>query len=173
MSQTTHSEHDTTMPSAPTSRSHLGRLLYTMTWPMIFGVLALMGYQLVDSIYISMLGTDPLAALGFTVAVNQLSIGIQVGLGIAATALISRALGAKDRERARRLGGIVLISGGVTMGILCLLAWQVRDVILTFLEADPYLWPLISQYWDPWLFSIWLGAMLYFAYRFVSARGSS
>src|SRR5690554_5474688 len=74
-------------PSDRSTRANLGRALYSMTWPMMFGVLALMSYQLVDSVYISMLGTEPLAALGFTVAVNQLAIGIQVGLGIATTAL--------------------------------------------------------------------------------------
>lgn len=140
---------------------------------MIFGVVALMGYQLVDSIYISMLGTDPLAALGFTVAVNQVSIGIQVGLGIAATALISRAIGAKDIERARRLGGIVLLSGGLVMGVLCMVTWLIRDRILDLLDADAYLWPLISQYWAPWLLSIWLGALLYFAYSIARAQGNT
>src|SRR5690625_1302819 len=89
----------------------LGRQLYSMTWPMLFGVVALMGYQLVDSIFISMLGTEPLAALGFTVAVNQIFIGVQVGLGIAITALISRAMGAKQHKRARNLAGLILIAG--------------------------------------------------------------
>lgn len=152
---------------------HLGRTLYTMTWPMIFGVVALMGYQLVDSIYISMLGTEPLAALGFTVAVNQLSIGIQVGLGIAATALISRAIGAGDMFRARKLGGIVLASGGIVMGGLCILTWLIRDHILSLLDADTALWPLIGQYWAPWLLSIWLSAMLYFAYSIARAQGNT
>lgn len=140
---------------------------------MIFGVVALMGYQLVDSIYISMLGTDPLAALGFTVAVNQVSIGIQVGLGIATTALISRAIGAKEIERARRLGGMVLITGGLVMGVLCIVTWLIRDRILDLLDADPYLWPLISQYWGPWLLSIWVGALLYFAYSIARAQGNT
>lgn len=165
-------------PAAGTSTKHLpdeslGRTLYRMTWPMIFGVVALMGYQLVDSVYISMLGTDPLAALGFTVAVSQVSIGIQVGLGIAATALISRAIGAQDVDRARRLGAVVLISGGLVMGLLCIVTWLVRDHILDFLDADAYLWPLISLYWGPWLLSIWLGAMLYFAYSIARAQGNT
>lgn len=140
---------------------------------MIFGVVALMGYQLIDSIYISMLGTDPLAALGFTVAVNQLAIGIQVGLGIAATALISRAIGAKDPGRARRLAGIVLISGGLLMGLMCIVTWLIRDQILALLDADAYLWPLIGTYWGPWLLSIWLGALLYFAYSIARAQGNT
>lgn len=140
---------------------------------MVFGVIALMGYQLVDSVYISMLGTEPLAALGFTVAVNQLSIGIQVGLGIAATALISRAIGAREPARARKLGSVVLISGAIIMAVLCVTTWLIRDPILRLLDAGPHLWPLIGQYWGPWLLSVWLSAMVYFAYSIARAQGNT
>jgi len=144
-----------------------------MTWPMIYGVVALMGYQLVDSVYISILGTEPLAALGFTVAVNQLFIGVQIGLGIAATALISQAIGAQDVRWARDLGGLVLTAGSSIMAILCVVIWLTQDMILTVLGADPALWPLIGRYWVPWLISIWLGATLYFAYSIARAQGNT
>lgn len=151
----------------------LGRTLFTLTWPMIFGVVALMGYQLVDSVYISMLGTEPLAALGFTVAVNQIFIGVQVGLGIAATALISRAIGAGESRRARHLGGLVLVAGSIIMAVLCVVAWLTRNAILLLLDADPALWPVIGQYWFPWLVSIWVGATLYLAYSISRAQGNT
>ncbi len=81
----------------------LARALFSMTWPMLFGTVALMSFQLVDSIFISMLGMQPLAALGFTLPLQQLLIGVQIGIGIASTALISRALGADNPERAKHL----------------------------------------------------------------------
>ncbi len=88
----------------------LPRALFSMTWPMLFGTVALMSFQLVDSIFISMLGMQPLAALGFTLPLHQLLIGVQIGIGIASTALISRALGADNPERAKYLGGIVVLT---------------------------------------------------------------
>ena len=154
-------------------RGSLGRALFDMTWPMIFGVVSLMSFQLVDSIFISMLGVEPLAALGFTVPVNQLFIAIQVGIGIAATALISRALGAGNPERAKRLGGLVIAIGWVAMLTLCVLVWVVRRPLLTALGADPALLPMIGQYWLPWLGSAWVGAMLYFAYSICRANGDT
>ncbi len=71
----------------------LSRQLFQMTWPMLFGVLSLMSFQLVDSAFIGQLGVLPLAAQGFTLPIQMIIIGIQVGLGIATTAVISRALG--------------------------------------------------------------------------------
>lgn len=144
-----------------------------MTWPMLIGVVALMGYQLVDSIFISMLGTEPLAALGFTVAVNQLLIGVQIGLGIATTALISRAIGAKNQRLARNLGGFILLTGSALMAVLCIIAWVTRDLILTALDAPALLWSTISGYWVPWLISVWMGATLYLAYSVARAQGNT
>lgn len=153
--------------------SSLGRELFHMTWPMIFGVVSLMGFQLVDSIFISMLGTEPLAALGFTVPVNQLFIGIQVGVGIATTALISRALGAGDAFRAKRLGGLVVVAGGLIMLAVCLSIWLFRTPLQHALGASDDLLPMIDRYWLPWLVSAWVGAMLYFAYSISRANGDT
>ena len=71
------------------STSSLGKQLFSMTWPMLFGILSIMSFQLVDSAFIGQLGVLPLAAQGFTAPIALIFIGIQVGLGIATTSLIS------------------------------------------------------------------------------------
>ncbi len=159
-------------PTGPNQAS-LGRSLFHMTWPMIFGVLAQMTFQLVDSIFISRLGVEPLAALGFTVPVYQLAIGLQVGVGIATTALISRAVGAGDALRARRLGGLVVVAGGALMLLFCLLSWLFRRPLLGALGPEASLMPVIDSYWLPWLASAWAGAMAYFAYSVSRAHGDT
>ena len=151
----------------------LGRALLHMTWPMLFGILALMSFQLVDSGFIGQLGVRPLAALGFTLPMQQLIIGVQVGLGIATTAIISRTLGTGDKDRAKRLGGLVVIIGALIVALLCLILWSARSLILHLLGAQPGLMPLIDQYWVPWLLSAWLGAMVYFGYSLCRANGDT
>ena len=154
-------------------RVGLGRTLFRMTWPMLFGVLALMSYQLVDSVFISYLGVEPLAALGFTLPVAQVIIGVQVGLGIATTAVISRSLGAAHQERARQLGGLVILGGAGIMALLAVLLWLVRHPLVLLMGADPELLPLIDAYWGPWLLATWLGAQLYFGYSVCRAHGDT
>lgn len=149
----------------------LPRQLYDMTMPMIIGVLAIMSYQLVDSAFIGQLGVHPLAVVGFTIPVYQLVIGFQVGIGIATTAVISRALGSHENEQARQLGTMVLIIGFSVILLICLLLWFNRHVILSLLGAEEHLWPLIETYWKPWLVSAWLGAGLYFGYSIFRANG--
>ena len=112
-------------------RDGLGRNLFRMTWPMLFGVVSLLGFHLVDSAFIGQLGVEPLAALAFTLPLQQFITGAQVGLGIATTALVSRAIGEGDPQRARRLGGLVVVTGSTLILILCILICLVRPARVT------------------------------------------
>ncbi len=151
----------------------LSRSLFQMTWPMLFGVLSLMSFQLADSAFIGQLGVAPLATVGFTVPMYQLIIGVQVGLGIATTAVISKALGANQTDHANQLGGLVIIIGAVLIALLCLVLWLARAPILNMLGGEPELLSTISLYWKPWLVSAWAGAMLYFGYSLCRAHGNT
>lgn len=151
----------------------LGRQLYAMTWPMLFGVLSLMTFQLADSAFIGQLGRDPLAALGFTLPMQQLIIGLQVGLGIATTAIISRTLGEGDEQRSHRLGGLVITVGGTLVLVLCLSLWLLQGQIMAALGAEDSLLPLIRSYWVPWLIAAWTGAFLYFGYSVCRSHGDT
>lgn len=144
-----------------------------MTWPMCFGVVALLGFQLVDSAFIARLGVEPLAALGFTVPVMQLVIGVQVGIGIATTAVIARVIGRGEPERAHRIGGLVVVAGSLVMLALVTLLWLLRHPLTTAMGATDAIAPLIDAYWAPWLASAWLGAFLYIGYSLCRAQGDT
>ncbi|MBS9404213.1 MATE family efflux transporter [Halomonas sp. TRM85114] len=147
--------------------------LWRQTWPMAIGVLALLGFQLVDSAFIARLGTAPLAAQSFTFPLSFLVIGIQVGLGIAIAALISRALGADQHARAHRLGSLVLLAGGAIIALLAIGLWLAQERIFTLLGANATSLELIRAYWAPQLLAAWSGAVLYFGYSLFRAHGDT
>jgi len=151
----------------------LARQLFKMTWPMLFGVLSLMSFQLVDSAFIGQLGILPLATQGFTLPIQMIIIGIQVGLGIATTAVISRALGAEQTQYAKQLGGLVLMIGGIGVAVICVLLWLIREPILALLSAPDSVYSVINGYWPVWLVSAWVGALLYFYYSICRANGNT
>ncbi|CAM4151433.1 MATE family efflux transporter [Vibrio neonatus] len=155
-----------------TSRT-LGIELFKMTWPMIFGVLSLMSFQLIDSAFIAQLGVLPLAAQGFTLPIGQLIIGVQVGLGIATTAVIAQTLGAAETEKAKQLGGLILAVGTIGCAFICLLLYLVRAPLLGLLGATQQIMPIIDTYWIVWLASAWVGAALYFLYSVCRANGNT
>ncbi|OCH14834.1 MATE family efflux transporter [Aliivibrio sp. 1S165] len=151
----------------------LSKQLFQMTWPMMFGVLSLMSFQLVDSAFIGQLGILPLAAQGFTMPLQMVIIGLQVGLGIATTAVIARVLGAQQPQKAKQLGGLVIILGAVMVFTMCLVIWFSRGPILSLLGAQADVFPVIDSYWPVWLASCWTGAMIYFAYSVCRANGDT
>ncbi|WP_168709178.1 MATE family efflux transporter [Halomonas borealis] len=140
---------------------------------MAIGVLSLLGFQLVDSAFVARLGTAPLAAQSFTLPLSFLIIGVQVGMGIAIAALISRALGGGEEARARRLGSLVLLVGALVIAGLAWGLWLAQAPIFRRLGAVPESLSLIRAYWGPQLLSAWVGALLYFAYSLFRAHGNT
>ncbi len=147
--------------------------LFAMTWPMLLGVLSLMSFQLIDSIFISRLGVDPLAVVGFTIPIYQAIIGIQVGIGIAMTALISQRLGSNKEHAAQTLGSTILIFGSALVAVVCIGLWFGREQILALMDGEPDLLPLLSELWSAWLFAAFTGAVLYFGYSICRAHGNT
>lgn len=144
-----------------------------MTWPMLFGVLSLMSFQLVDSAFIGQLGVLPLAAQGFTLPIQMVIIGIQVGLGIATTAVIAKAIGANQTRYAQQLGGLVIVMGSFAVALFGVIIYLLREPILLMLSAPETVLPIIDSYWIYWLISSWTGALLYFFYSVCRANGNT
>ncbi len=151
----------------------LAKQLYIMTWPMLIGMLAIMSCQLIDSAFIGQLGSQQLAVVGFSIPVYQIVIGVQVGLGIATTTVISTTLGQKNTQYANQLGFLVLISGFILVAIICLLIWFNQQLILTSLGASSQLFAIAREYWLPWLISCLIGAMVYFGCSIFRAHGDT
>lgn len=147
--------------------------LYRQTLPMLVGLFAIMGSQFIDSVFIAQLGPQSLAALGFSVPIYQLIVGIQVGIGIAATACISIAIGERKHSYAKNLSAIVLGLGCLVVSLLILLLWFYQQSIFSVLGAKPNVIRLLPKFWAPWLLSCWLGAFLYFGYSICRAFGQT
>ena len=71
-----------------------------LAWPMMLSMLLIMLYNLADSVWVSGLGADALAALGFITPLFMIIVGLGNGIGAGANSLIARAFGAKKDELA-------------------------------------------------------------------------
>ncbi|MCG9698342.1 MATE family efflux transporter [Shewanella sp. Isolate11] len=157
----------------PLSQQNLSVTLFKATWPMVFGVLAIMSFQLVDSAFIGQLGVIPLALQGFTMPLQMVLIGVQVGFGIAATVLIAKLLGGNQTEEAKQMAGLTISLGVIVIGLVCLLLYLFRFPLLSALGATQDVYPLVSSYWAWWGLSAWLGALQYFLYSVCRANGNT
>ena len=82
-----------------------GKLLLSMALPMMISMLTQALYNVVDSVYVSMVSEDCLAALSLAFPAQNIMIGIATGTGVGVSTLISRALGSGRPDRANRAAG--------------------------------------------------------------------
>lgn len=93
-------------------------------------------------LYVSLLGSETLTAgVGFAWSVQFFTISGGIGLAIAATALVSRAIGAREREKARRYATSSLTTTVVLLIVVAIIVivfreWIVGNVGATGLAAD-------------------------------------
>ena len=92
------------------------KLVLNMSLPMMASMLVQALYNIVDSVFVSMLSEQALTAVSLAVPAQNLMIGLATGMGVGMNALLSRALGAKDHDRAQKAaesGLILAVLGSV------------------------------------------------------------
>lgn len=124
--------------------------LKSMTIPMIYGMFLLMTFNLVDTFFVGLLGTQPLAAISFTFPITFTVISLTIGLGIGTSAVIARALGKGDHDLAKNLGTTSLYMAAFVVSILSFIGYLFIDEIFVLLGASDEMLPLIHEYMDIW-----------------------
>ena len=128
--------------------AHLTRL----TLPGVGGMLAIMVFNLTDTWFVSRLGTDELAAMGFTFAVVMIVGALAMGFSSGAASIISRALGARNKELAARTvtDGLFLTIAGTA--IVSVVGYLTIDPLFTLLGAEGRVLELVREYMVIWYF---------------------
>jgi len=121
-----------------------------MTIPMIYGMVLLMTFNLVDTFFVGLLGTQPLAAISFTFPITFTVISLTIGLGIGTSAVIAKALGKGNDESAKNSGTAAIYLAAIVVGILSYVGYLFTDEIFLLLGASKALLPIIHEYMDIW-----------------------
>ncbi|HPP11568.1 MAG TPA: MATE family efflux transporter, partial [bacterium] len=78
----------------------LGRTVLSLSLPLITANVFVSTLELVDAIYVGRLGSEMLAAVAMAGVIMFLLLTLGGGLGVGTVALVSRAFGEKDYQRA-------------------------------------------------------------------------
>ncbi len=132
----------------------IGPTLYRLTVPMFFAIVAIMGLGLVDSYFISFLGTTELAAIGFAMPITFLVTSIALGFGMAISSLTSKLIGAERMGLAARLitdGFYLTFVTSVVVSVMLVLSIA---PLFSALGADDQTLLPIMDYMEPWSIGI-------------------
>lgn len=124
------------------------RSLYRLTAPLLLGVSSSILVQVLEMGFIGQLSTEHVAAITFTFPITMILTSIALGVGIGASSVIARSVGAGDRRDMRRLAShSILLMGGLTAS-LALAGWVLIDPLFMAMGAPPDMLPLIHSYLD-------------------------
>ncbi|MEM6932955.1 MAG: MATE family efflux transporter [Pseudomonadota bacterium] len=119
------------------TRGSTMRHVAVMTATSAVGLMSLFLVDLANLFYISLLGqTELAAAIGFAGTIQFFMISVSIGLAIAATATVSRAVGRGSREDARRLAASSLVILVAVLGVVSIAVWLFRESALRLLGAE-------------------------------------
>lgn len=132
------------------TQGDIRQILTGMTVPVLFGMITLMSFNLVDTFFISMLGTHELAAVSFTFPVTFTVISLAIGLGIGTSAVIAKAHGSGNSQMARADGLAALWLSAYLVAALSLVGYLCMEPLFRLLGATDETLPFIHDYMSWW-----------------------
>ncbi len=128
--------------------------LRKMTVPMTIGMIAILMFNLVDTFFISLLGTQALAAISYTFPVTFAVNCITMGIGMGLSTNIGRLLGQGYSTQAARFTTHGLLLAVMLVAIASSIGFITIRPLFGFLGATDDLLPLIEQYMHVWYLTI-------------------
>lgn len=132
----------------------IGRHLLRMTIPTIGGMLGFTIFNITDTLFVSKLGTNALAAMGFTFPIVMIVGSFSSGISMGASSVLARAMGNKDHHLMNRIA-----TDGILLSILSVLfissiGLLTIDPLFTMLGANQEILPLVKEYMTVWYIGV-------------------
>ncbi len=141
----TGNKHSYNLAEGPIQKS-----LIRMTTPMIIGMIMLFTFSLVDTLFISFLGTEALTAISFTFPVTFTIMSLAIGLGIGASAVVGKYLGRSEYEKAKEASTVINYISLLLAAVIVCVCWFFMDHIFRLMGASEEHMPSIRSYMIVW-----------------------
>lgn len=130
-----------------------------MAIPSIGGGIAFTLFNITDTYFVGKLGTDSLAAMGFTFPIVMIASSVAFGVSTGAASVLSRLAGKQDRQAMQRTATDGLILSMIVVMFFSLLGLLTMDFIFPLLGADEVTLPLVKEYMTVWYLFVFVVLM--------------
>lgn len=124
--------------------------LIRLALPSIGGMFSFVIFNLTDTYFVSQLGTNALAAMGFTFPIVLIVGAISTGISMGAASLLSRAKGAGDHHKMERIATDGILLSLIFVILVSIIGLFTMDQVFKLLGAEPDVLPLVKQYMVIW-----------------------
>lgn len=124
----------------------IGKLLVSMSLPMIFSMLVQSLYNIVDSIFVARLAEDALTAVTLALPLQSVMTAITIGLSVGVNAVLSKYLGEKNSESVSRTACNGLLLEWLTFIAFLLVGLFAVEPFFRMQTSDPEIYQFGVQY---------------------------
>jgi putative MATE family efflux protein len=130
------------------------KILFRLSVPMIVGLISVIGFNLIDTFFISKLGTSHLAAMGFIFPVVFIFSTVAIGMGTGTASIISRTIGEGNTSLVKMQASHSLYLGVLIVVVCASFGLITIDPLFTALGARGEILNLIRDYMTIWYFGL-------------------
>jgi putative MATE family efflux protein len=116
---------------------HLPRTVLRLAWPVVLQEAAWTTLSMIIMFFIGHLGAESIAAVGLSEQVIFIPMTAFMGIGIGATAIIARHVGAKEPEHANRILRQAMLMTFILGLTFALILWFFAEQLLGLFQARP------------------------------------
>ena len=137
---------DTDLDHVANSKRAMRKAILALAWPVVTEQILMTVTQMADMIMVGRLGAERVAAVGLSNQPLNIAQGLFMGIGVGATALIARFIGANDQNRADRTAAQALAISAIIASILVTIGMVSTPALIRFMRAEPEVVPHAIAY---------------------------
>ncbi|SES98144.1 putative efflux protein, MATE family [Natronincola peptidivorans] len=124
----------------------IGKTFILLAIPVLLAMFMQTFFNIVDTYFVSRLGTDAIAAMGLTFPIFMLSISLGSGVSIGISSLVARSIGAGEEEKSFLAAGNGLLLAAAIGVFFFVFGIAIVDPMLRFIGAEGEVFRMAKSY---------------------------
>lgn len=155
------------------SEGNVSKALFKLGIPMVVSMLVTAIYNVVDTYFVSGLGTQQSGAVSVAFPLSLIFSGIGLTFGVGAGSYISRLLGKKQAEDAHRVASTAMFSSVIASLVVAVVLFAALTPVMNFMGAIPSIMAFAEDYARVFLISLVFSAVNVTAGNLSVAQGAT
>ena len=136
------------------SSGNIRQQLVSLTWPMLFGMMGIIIFNLVDTYFVGKLGVQQLAAMSFSFPVVMFLNSLSQGIGIGTSSLISRNIIHTDPKEVKMMASRALVLGFIVVLVFVIAGIYTIRPLFSALGAENEVLDFVHDYMKIWYLGV-------------------
>lgn len=136
------------------TEGNIKKQLFSLTWPMLLGMMGMVIFNLVDTYFVGKLGVQELAAMSFSFPVVMFLNSLSQGIGIGTSSLVSRHIINTDRSVVKKMASRAIFLGVMVVVIFVVAGILTIKPVFSAMGAEGEVLEYINVYMKIWYLGV-------------------